>query len=344
MLYKYSNWSDDKTKQNIKEHHLYFNTAQKFNDPFDTFACFSIGDKDYLEGLFRAEGVEKDKQIGLTDEQLLNLARLMDRAEPQNSRCGITCFSTSCDSILMWAMYGDKNRGICLGFDINSTDVNGVKGMLSCDDNISCLLDARFEMLDIVYQKDRPVLSYEKNYDIRALLHTKFQEWSYENEVRLMIRTESQYLFPSVLSYSPKYLNEIILGAMMPIGDFLGFYDGIVKSNININYKLTVLDKSLYKYNIICFSTDKMSQLRMNVKYLERNANKIISCNRLLKDTLLGVSRKKCRDYFKETIYALPIYYFYDFFPVFLKKQYDADFLMNSRRMKDFKYVYFTII
>jgi hypothetical protein len=32
---------------------------------------------------------------------------------------GVLCFSRSCSDILMSSHYGDKHRGICLGFDVH---------------------------------------------------------------------------------------------------------------------------------------------------------------------------------------------------------------------------------
>lgn len=322
MLYKYASWKDKYTKENLEKRYIFFNTPENFNDPFDLYAKFSIGNREFLKDLFQKEGVTEDIESLITNEQLLDFARLMDRSISINSKYGITCFSKLCNSILMWAMYADKGGGICLGFDIDFANSDTVKDMLSQIENLDKLSGAMFEIIDINYNEERPVLEYTPDYDIRELLHTKFKDWNYEEEVRIMVQGNKQYVFPSKLSYAPKYLSKIILGPMMSIKDFVEFYHLIVKKNPRIDYQIAVLDKDEYKYNILDLKNDEMEMLEANMKYLKENSNELICNITLLKEDLEKISKSKRRNSFKEVVDSIPIYYFKDTFTLFLNKEY----------------------
>lgn len=42
LLYKYSDWNNKHTKENLKLNRLYFNIATNFNDPFDMYPSYQI--------------------------------------------------------------------------------------------------------------------------------------------------------------------------------------------------------------------------------------------------------------------------------------------------------------
>lgn len=45
ILYKYADWTNKYTKENLRSCKLGFNTPENFNDPFDTFPCYSIDNR-----------------------------------------------------------------------------------------------------------------------------------------------------------------------------------------------------------------------------------------------------------------------------------------------------------
>lgn len=100
---------------------------------------------------------------------------------------GVSCFSTTSDSILMWSHYADKHRGICIEYDFS---------LLEQLENINAFL------LPVIYSTERPLLPIDKldleNGQatqesvmrimpdlIRAIL-TKSKFWDYENEWRFI--------------------------------------------------------------------------------------------------------------------------------------------------------------
>ena len=86
-----------------------------------------------------------------------------------DARVGLICFSADWASPVLWSNYGDKHRGICLGFDVPRTSVHQVE-----------------------YESERLAAALDVNESPEALppalqellLRTKFEHWSYEEEWR----------------------------------------------------------------------------------------------------------------------------------------------------------------
>lgn len=85
---------------------------------------------------------------------------------------GLLSMSSDWRNPLMWAHYGDRHRGMCIGFDVDPE---------------------RFRKID--YVQTRPnaasfgqtVFANLSNGPLEALSHTKFSHWSYEQEYRTFI-------------------------------------------------------------------------------------------------------------------------------------------------------------
>jgi hypothetical protein len=85
---------------------------------------------------------------------------------------GVLCFSRAWSNPVLWSHYGDKHKGIALGFDIPD------------------LIDGEWPLIDVSYVLER--LKYSANdlqkwneLDMHKLLATKFEHWKYEDEVRV---------------------------------------------------------------------------------------------------------------------------------------------------------------
>lgn len=120
-----------------------------------------------------------------------------------NVNNGVICMSKDWGSPLMWAHYADSHKGMVLGFDVS---------------------DRAF--YEVEYQKKRPTLSDMglntlddiTPEDIKRLIRTKAEGWSYEQEYRayialkdgIVINGETHYFMP----FSEKMkLKEIIVGS-----------------------------------------------------------------------------------------------------------------------------------
>ncbi|KAA0179021.1 DUF2971 domain-containing protein [Cupriavidus gilardii] len=97
--------------------------------------------------------------------------------------------------------YGDKHRGICLGFDVPDDCVREVK-----------YVSAR--VVNALMEKEFAFNGADEDF-ARELLYTKFQDWAYEQEVRAFVNLEEQDPV-SRLYFKPfgedLVLREVILG------------------------------------------------------------------------------------------------------------------------------------
>jgi hypothetical protein len=82
---------------------------------------------------------------------------------------GMICFSKSMSSPVQWAHYADRHRGVCLGFDIPETFLEHVQYVP--------------ERLD--FRANEPWAVGSNDPRAQECFVTKFEHWSYEQEVRL---------------------------------------------------------------------------------------------------------------------------------------------------------------
>jgi hypothetical protein len=83
-------------------------------------------------------------------------------------KCGVLCFSRTWKNPVLWSHYGNKHRGICLGFDVPAESV-----------------------VPVTYTVARPQLPPNPA-DLseafsRQLRSTKYEGWKYEDEIRVFV-------------------------------------------------------------------------------------------------------------------------------------------------------------
>lgn len=89
-------------------------------------------------------------------------------------RSGVVCFSEVWTNHLMWAHYGDKHRGICLGFDIPESHP-GLAKIQYVNQRVECPEDLR--NIEMPVSRDT----------LNTLLRIKHSAWAYELEHRLLV-------------------------------------------------------------------------------------------------------------------------------------------------------------
>jgi hypothetical protein len=103
---------------------------------------------------------------------------------PHLQSYGLLCFSKNWNNPLLWSHYGDKHKGMCLGFDIN-TSVK-IREPFYVEQRQK-LGDVRAALQN--YLAGRP---QEFQAIIDKILLTKFRAWNYEDEVRVFLRRANQ--------------------------------------------------------------------------------------------------------------------------------------------------------
>jgi hypothetical protein len=86
-----------------------------------------------------------------------------------SSSSGMICFSKSMNSPVQWAHYADRHKGLCLGFEIPDIYLESVKYVS--------------ERLD--FHLEKPWSMDKADPRVTECFVTKYDHWSYEEEVRL---------------------------------------------------------------------------------------------------------------------------------------------------------------
>ncbi|MCR5834055.1 MAG: DUF2971 domain-containing protein [Selenomonadaceae bacterium] len=226
ILYKYAPL-DGHTVENLRDSKLYFNIRENFNDPFDIYPKLDIEkEREPLLSALKKDLMYKyspefiETIDTLSDEEIFNTFHQKYTYNESSTKYGITCFSKIRGNILMWSHYADKHSGICMGFEIDEDD-KCLKNFLDNDRNAKFLSDnnaCKLFPIKYVDNNERPDFTFkevrtENNDFMYKILSTKYKEWSYEQEVRIMVGNDKQGIFPAQIYYQPQRLKEIIFGA-----------------------------------------------------------------------------------------------------------------------------------
>ncbi|SAL72417.1 hypothetical protein AWB69_08805 [Caballeronia udeis] len=113
-------------------------------------------------------------------------------------RFSVICFSDNWRSPVMWAHYGDKHKGLCLGFDVKEA------------------AEVKYQPQRLKYELDQTQTGVRVSAELAKIaMTTKFDEWSYEREWRVFKELTAQHPdgnyyqeFGDVIQ-----LREVIIGA-----------------------------------------------------------------------------------------------------------------------------------
>jgi hypothetical protein len=119
------------------------------------------------------------------------------------------CFSHDWDSILMWSHYGDRHKGICLGFDVLEEITRPIDYVRQ---------PILVENLIVEEGGDFPIK--DATNAVNSLLGTKYEGWFYEKEIR--VHTERAEIDEETGQYFADFservrLAEVIAGARFPL-------------------------------------------------------------------------------------------------------------------------------
>jgi hypothetical protein len=95
-------------------------------------------------------------------------------AEQLNETAGVLCFSRSWSNPVIWAHYADRHRGICLGFDMPDEYLKAVDYAAHREPLVDVLELPEAEQLEVM----------------NRILFTKFEDWRYEQEMRVSIQLD----------------------------------------------------------------------------------------------------------------------------------------------------------
>jgi hypothetical protein len=119
---------------------------------------------------------------------------------------GVVCFSAAWSDPVIWALYSDKHRGVCLGFEIPE-----IVGSARDDE----VMRVRYERKRLPFPNNYLELSSEEwPVIVQTVLSTKFDNWKYEEEIRWWVRLKEHEGHPQFLDFDESLqLKEVVLGA-----------------------------------------------------------------------------------------------------------------------------------
>lgn len=238
LLYKYRSLSDGSKKYTLdifRKCELYFSAPQNFNDPFDCKLSPIIGSqKEFAEAMAERQilNYKKEDVVASLNANPNLLQKFKDAVGNVMNRHGICCFSKKNADLLMWSHYADCHTGICLEFDVTKDP-----GFFTFPINVH-YQDA-YPKIDIS-EEDK-----YKEYVI-TLISTKYSEWSYEEEIRIMKDSNKAY------SFEPSALISVTFGCKVEDA-VIEEVKHVVEANLNlkhVKFYKAVMDDTDFKLNI----------------------------------------------------------------------------------------------
>nr|WP_321412815.1 DUF2971 domain-containing protein [uncultured Allomuricauda sp.] len=181
-----------------------FSPAYDLNDPFELKFNLKIdlNSKIHKELFFKkfpnknSEDFEIWKN-GVTDNFVWYTAQEL-RKDFANIY-SLTCFSENNENNLMWSHYTDNHKGICVEYSNEILDFFKSKKTF--------LASKRVE-----YPESPPMVDSAEKIEsqIVKIFFNKQAEWKYENEYRVLIRSEGKTEF---INFSPKLLKSVFIGS-----------------------------------------------------------------------------------------------------------------------------------
>jgi hypothetical protein len=144
-----------------------------------------------------------------SDDKPTQLA-LEETAREIAEKFSVGCFSLSWNNILMWSHYGDKHKGICLGFDVPDEITRPVEYVPEPQVVGSLIVEKRS---DFSVEEGRKIIDRS--------LGAKDAGWSYEEEIRMngMREEVDEETGQYFVEFSERLkLKEVIAGARFPLG------------------------------------------------------------------------------------------------------------------------------
>lgn len=175
-VYKFRDFSDF-TDKIILNSEFYFASPKRFNDPFD---CNLSYRQDYTEEEILKKYEYLASKLSFSKEQFIekygsSLNDFLNKYPKLNdkfiSQSGILSLSKNNKNITMWSHYANEHKG--LAFELQ--------------------VDEDYEFFHgygiVEYTKEYELLSYtnlEPNKDFEKLFLTKYTDWEYEEEIRII--------------------------------------------------------------------------------------------------------------------------------------------------------------
>lgn len=200
-LYKYRTFGEF-TNRIIINSQLYFSPISKLNDPFDCRLSFK---QDYTEK-------EIIKSLRTDEKKEDFISRRNKVTNQMIEEVGVLSLAKKADNLLMWSHYANEHKGLAFEFETSMFNFTSVSGMQEQDINpILVDYDCNYDELSYIADQTK---------ELTKLLLTKFVNWSYEKEYRMIDLYQS-----GVKIFQKEALTSIIFGSKADACDMQKFIE-----------------------------------------------------------------------------------------------------------------------
>lgn len=203
-IFKYTSINEWSIKS-LRDRDIFMNAPCRFNDPYDFAPNMKMQNLSYQELYECYEKLSNGRPIrkifhGPMQRDFLihEITRRLRRGirasiKHASENLGVSCFSESKDIILMWSHYADHHKGMCIEFDTKEQPFPSL-----------CKVEYEIEFPEV-----NPIFAIREDFNIyMKFFITKYIEWNYEREWRLIVPEAD-----SKQTYSAKAIKAIYFGS-----------------------------------------------------------------------------------------------------------------------------------
>lgn len=243
-LYKYRSMRSEGLEEIFTKRQVYLNDATTFDDPFEsrpqiTYHQDWVKRERYLKQLIQQNYPSADKKTRnkLREEKrhfFIDLNILKSAYDIFIKSTGIYCLTEKNNELLMWSLYSESHKGLCLEFDASK------QGTLFC------------EALKVIYQEGYPevnIMDMGNTAEYQKALLTKSLHWQYQEEWRIIKPKPSGG--PGYYAFPPELLTGVILGSLMSDPDKALLMRWVDKYPVKINVFEARLNDIRFQIDIV---------------------------------------------------------------------------------------------
>lgn len=231
---------DEPFLESIRENYLWFSNPEEFNDPYEFNLSFRMPDYDRneieeLANFLKIAALDSGQYKKGAIEELIKNPKILeeylnnDFKKALTEKYGVCCFGENDDNLLMWSHYGCKHKGVCLKFDFEK-DLSTFQLPVKVEYFEKM---PSFDYLNYLRRKDGSLLQYTCG--------TKFINWNYENEVRIVKDATSNNNFRGKVKYRKQALIEVLFGHRTPENHICDVIKAIEENGYNCKFYLMKL-------------------------------------------------------------------------------------------------------
>lgn len=137
--------------------------------------------------------IEENERRAKHNEGLQQLERMLKHFR---DNVGVLSLTSNPTNAVMWAHYADQSKGVCVGIDLDRTLFGSYHPSESFYKDVATV----FHIGEVAYQKLRPEFRVDVGLSqyIQNAFFTKFEDWAYEREWRLLRPLHDCFEVPKV--------------------------------------------------------------------------------------------------------------------------------------------------